>query len=111
MTETARAEPTPARGGGLLRSSAIYSALTLVSRFLGLARDLVITARLGASPVPLSALPKMEESGSTPRGTELTRPSSRLTKAFTRTEIPGFGRARTLNSYCHDPSKPRFGFP
>ncbi|WP_293906240.1 lipid II flippase MurJ, partial [Phenylobacterium sp.] len=38
-----------AGGGGLLRSSAIYSALTLVSRFLGLARDLVITARLGAS--------------------------------------------------------------
>ena len=34
---------------GLLRSSAIYSALTLVSRFLGLARDLVITAKLGAS--------------------------------------------------------------
>ncbi|CAN7469714.1 murein biosynthesis integral membrane protein MurJ [Phenylobacterium sp. LjRoot225] len=27
----------------------IYSALTLVSRFMGLARDLVITARLGAS--------------------------------------------------------------
>ncbi len=27
----------------------IYSALTLVSRFLGLARDLVITARMGAS--------------------------------------------------------------
>jgi putative peptidoglycan lipid II flippase len=39
----------PARGGGLLRSSAIFSALTLVSRFLGLARDLVITAKLGAS--------------------------------------------------------------
>ncbi|HEY2754013.1 murein biosynthesis integral membrane protein MurJ [Phenylobacterium sp.] len=34
---------------GLLRSSAIYSGLTLVSRFLGLARDLVITARLGGS--------------------------------------------------------------
>jgi len=33
----------------MLRSSAIYSGLTLVSRFLGLARDLVITARLGAS--------------------------------------------------------------
>ena len=27
----------------------VYSALTLVSRFMGLARDLVITARLGAS--------------------------------------------------------------
>jgi len=34
---------------GLIRSSMIYSALTLVSRFMGLARDLVITAKLGAS--------------------------------------------------------------
>jgi len=45
-------EPPPAKAsakGGLLRSSMIYSGLTLVSRFLGLARDLVITARLGAS--------------------------------------------------------------
>ena len=33
----------------MLRSSAIYSGLTLVSRFLGLARDLVITARLGGA--------------------------------------------------------------
>ena len=33
----------------MLRSSAIYSALTLVSRFLGLARDLVITAKLGGA--------------------------------------------------------------
>ncbi|HEY2356562.1 MAG TPA: murein biosynthesis integral membrane protein MurJ [Phenylobacterium sp.] len=37
------------KSSGLLRSSAIYSGLTLVSRFLGLARDLVITARLGGS--------------------------------------------------------------
>ena len=44
------AESTPApRKSGLIRSSAIYSALTMVSRFLGLARDLVITSRLGAS--------------------------------------------------------------
>jgi len=35
--------------GGLLRSSAIFSSLTLVSRFMGLVRDLVVTARLGAS--------------------------------------------------------------
>jgi len=35
--------------GGLLRSSAIFSSLTLVSRLLGLVRDLVVTARLGAS--------------------------------------------------------------
>lgn len=42
--------PAPKKaGGGLLRSSMIYSGLTLVSRFMGLARDLVITARLGAS--------------------------------------------------------------
>jgi putative peptidoglycan lipid II flippase len=41
----------PKRGkpAGLLRSSAIFSALTLVSRFMGLARDLVIAAKLGAS--------------------------------------------------------------
>jgi len=49
VTETTRAAEKPAKGPGLLRSSAIYAALTLVSRFLGLARDLVITARLGAS--------------------------------------------------------------
>lgn len=47
MTETAK---TPAKtSGGLLRSSAIFSGLTLVSRFMGFARDLVVTARLGAS--------------------------------------------------------------
>ena len=57
MTETANpdapangaAKPPRKAGGGLLRSSAIYSGLTLVSRFVGFARDLVITARLGAS--------------------------------------------------------------
>lgn len=44
---------TPApKPQGLLRSSAIYAALTLVSRFMGLARDLVITSRLGASGIP-----------------------------------------------------------
>ncbi len=51
VTRTAK---TPAKGPaakppGMLRSSAIYAALTLVSRFLGLARDLVITAKLGAN--------------------------------------------------------------
>jgi putative peptidoglycan lipid II flippase len=40
---------TAPRKVGLIRSSMIYSALTLVSRFMGLARDLVITAKLGAS--------------------------------------------------------------
>ncbi|MDZ4375409.1 MAG: murein biosynthesis integral membrane protein MurJ [Phenylobacterium sp.] len=55
MTETATPSPTPAppapkrAGGGLLRSSAIFSGLTLVSRVMGLVRDLVVTARLGAS--------------------------------------------------------------
>ena len=37
------------KGGGLIRSSMIYSGLTLISRFMGLARDLVITSRFGAS--------------------------------------------------------------
>lgn len=49
MTETPPNAETPAKRSGLLRSSAIYSGLTLVSRFMGLARDLVITAKLGAS--------------------------------------------------------------
>lgn len=49
MTDTTRDEPAPRKSGGLLRSSAIYSGLTLVSRFMGLARDLVIAAKLGAS--------------------------------------------------------------
>lgn len=44
------AEPKPpARTGGLIRSSAIFAGLTLVSRLMGLVRDLVVTARLGAS--------------------------------------------------------------
>lgn len=49
MTKAKTDAKPPARSGGLIRSSAIFSGLTLVSRFLGLARDLVITARLGAS--------------------------------------------------------------
>jgi len=49
VTDTPRTAPAKKTTGGLLRSSAIYSALTLVSRFLGLARDLVITARLGGA--------------------------------------------------------------
>jgi putative peptidoglycan lipid II flippase len=44
--------PIPARGGGFIRSSLIFSGLTLVSRFMGAARDLVISARLGASMTP-----------------------------------------------------------
>jgi putative peptidoglycan lipid II flippase len=48
-TAAESARPAAPRKVGLIRSSMIYSALTLVSRFLGLARDLVITAKLGAS--------------------------------------------------------------
>lgn len=36
----------------MMRSSAIFSGLTLVSRFAGFARDLVISAALGASNGP-----------------------------------------------------------
>jgi putative peptidoglycan lipid II flippase len=51
VTEALNKSAAKAAGkpGGLIRSSVIYAALTLVSRFMGLARDLVITARLGAS--------------------------------------------------------------
>ena len=49
MASPSPSAPEPKAAGGLIRSSAIYSGLTLISRFLGLARDLVITARLGAS--------------------------------------------------------------
>ena len=48
LTEGAATTPM-AKGGGMIRSSMIYSGLTLVSRFMGLARDLVVTAKLGAS--------------------------------------------------------------
>jgi putative peptidoglycan lipid II flippase len=42
----------PRKGGGMLRSSAIFSGLTLVSRLVGFARDVVITAALGAAAGP-----------------------------------------------------------
>ncbi|MDQ0467001.1 putative peptidoglycan lipid II flippase [Caulobacter ginsengisoli] len=54
-TDSLPAQPAtepPRKRAGLLRSSLIFSGLTLVSRFAGLARDLVITARLGASSGP-----------------------------------------------------------
>ncbi|MFT3728511.1 MAG: murein biosynthesis integral membrane protein MurJ [Terricaulis sp.] len=47
--ETAPPKDEGKKGGGLIRSSMIYSGLTLISRFMGLARDLVITSRFGAS--------------------------------------------------------------
>ena len=43
---------TSRKGGGMMRSSAIFSGLTLVSRFAGFARDIVISAALGASVGP-----------------------------------------------------------
>ena len=36
-------------GGGLIRSSMIYSALTMVSRIMGFVRDLAVTYAMGAS--------------------------------------------------------------
>ncbi|WP_309645355.1 murein biosynthesis integral membrane protein MurJ [Phenylobacterium sp.] len=47
MTEPSATTPPPK--SGLIRSSLVLSGLTLISRFMGLARDLVLTARLGAS--------------------------------------------------------------
>jgi putative peptidoglycan lipid II flippase len=38
--------------GGLLKSSMIYSGLTLISRFMGFARDLAVSYRMGASATP-----------------------------------------------------------
>ena len=58
VTDTAPPEqavpPAPAakKPGGLLKSSAIYSGLTLVSRFMGFARDLAVSYRMGASATP-----------------------------------------------------------
>lgn len=49
MTDAPAKKPAASPKGGMIRSSLVLSGLTLVSRFLGLARDLVITARLGAS--------------------------------------------------------------
>lgn len=40
------------RGSSLIRSSAINSSLTLLSRLMGFARDLVISYRMGASATP-----------------------------------------------------------
>jgi putative peptidoglycan lipid II flippase len=43
------AESKAPKSTGLVKSSMIYSGFTLISRFMGLARDLVVTAALGAS--------------------------------------------------------------
>ena len=58
MTDTIAPEPpapTPdaaPKKSGLLKSSMIYSGLTLVSRFMGFARDLAVSYRMGASATP-----------------------------------------------------------
>ena len=57
MTDTSPPQPAapsaPApKTGGLLKSSMIYSSLTLVSRFMGFARDLAVSYRMGASLTP-----------------------------------------------------------
>ncbi len=44
--------PPARREGGMMRSSAIFSGLTLISRGAGFARDVVISAALGASAGP-----------------------------------------------------------
>jgi putative peptidoglycan lipid II flippase len=43
---------TARKGGGVMRSSAVFSGLTLISRLVGFARDVVISAALGASAGP-----------------------------------------------------------
>ena len=49
LAESGAAKAAPRPRANLVRSSLIYSGLTLVSRFMGFFRDLVVTARLGAS--------------------------------------------------------------
>ena len=49
---TTPAGPPARREGGMMRSSAIFSGLTLISRGAGFARDVVISAALGASAGP-----------------------------------------------------------
>lgn len=49
MSEEAPQASRQKKGGGLIRSSMIFSSLTLLSRLLGFVRDLFVTARLGAS--------------------------------------------------------------
>ncbi|MET4684082.1 murein biosynthesis integral membrane protein MurJ [Brevundimonas faecalis] len=46
------AASTTVKGGGVMRSSAIFSGMTLLSRLAGFARDVVISAALGASAGP-----------------------------------------------------------
>ena len=49
MVATAPDAVSKPQGSGLIRSSMVYSGLTLVSRLMGFVRDLVITYYMGAS--------------------------------------------------------------
>jgi putative peptidoglycan lipid II flippase len=49
MVEPPTVALSPRRDGGMIRSSLINSSLTMVSRVMGFARDLAITATMGAS--------------------------------------------------------------
>ena len=49
MTQPSDNSHTPATGGGLLKSSAVVGSMTMVSRVLGLLRDIVLAAFVGAS--------------------------------------------------------------
>lgn len=52
MTPPPASAARSGKGGGMMRNSAIFSGLTLVSRLAGFARDIVITAALGGSVGP-----------------------------------------------------------
>lgn len=53
VAEAEAAQSTPkSRAGGLIRSSVVFSGLTLVSRIMGFVRDLAISYRMGASLTP-----------------------------------------------------------
>jgi putative peptidoglycan lipid II flippase len=49
MTAAAPASTAKPQGGGLIRSSMIYSGVTMLSRVMGFVRDLVVTYYMGAS--------------------------------------------------------------
>jgi putative peptidoglycan lipid II flippase len=49
ITESQEEKPITGPRRGMLRSSMIFTGLSLISKVLGLARDLVISAKLGAS--------------------------------------------------------------
>jgi putative peptidoglycan lipid II flippase len=50
--EAPSATTPPAKSSGLIRSSLVYSGLTLVSRVMGFLRDLAVSYRMGASATP-----------------------------------------------------------